>query len=118
MKTLLVSLIMFCAINTYAQDDRLLTLYSSEQLENIKANTPEVIDYLETFLNKGWIITEAKDGQEVDSEIQPESLENFNPFEYQIFPKESIQYIKIKGTKQFVIVYPKSHLIYKYNQKR
>lgn len=118
MKLFLATLFLFFCVLSFSQDSRLLSLYSPEQLEEIQLNTPEVIKYWETYLNKGWVISNGKKDLVFDSEIEHETNMPFNPFKYGIFPNEATQYIKIKGTDQFIIVYPKSHLIYKYNQKR
>lgn len=112
---------MLISITAFSQN-KLSALYSIDQLEKLKTSNPEVLEYWNIYLNKGWVIDSAKEDTDVTSTIELGSrtldVDNFNPIEYYIYPKEQTQYIAFSSSEKILIIYPKSHIIYHYNKSK
>ena len=121
-KLLFLLLALFCSISLFSQNS-LLTLYSEEQLADLKISHPEVIEYWNIYLDRGWVLDVIKTDQELSGKIKLRSNSvldktQFDPLEYGIFPKEGTQYIGIENSELVLIVYPKSHIIYHFNENK
>ena len=117
-RLLLIPVFVLLLQNAYAQEDQLLHLYSQEQIENLKAENPEVLEYWKVYLNQGWVIDEAKPDVEISSSVPVDDIAEFNPLAHQLYPTEGTQYIGIVNSSKVIIIYPKSHIIYRFNQSR
>lgn len=114
-KILGFSVVLFMTFSLQAQEHKLSGLYSSDQLEQLAKENPSVLKYWETYIEKGWIITVAKEDHFVHGTITA-SVEEFNPLNHQIFPTDETQYFLIKGTNFTLIIHPKEHIKRLYNQ--
>ena len=114
---LVLAIALFAFSDLYAQDHRLSGLYSVEQIRKIEKENPQIIEYWDTYLNKGWLITVAKEENQLHGTMSA-SPEGFNPLDYQIFPSDETQYYQLEGTNLTLIVYPKDYLLHLYNKTK
>lgn len=116
MRTLLITtFIILLTIGISAQDHILSGLYSQDQIALLKNENPEVIKYWKMYVNRGWLITVAKDDISYHGQINA-SIEKFNPIDHHIYPANETQYFEIVGTNKTLIVHPKEHLQRLYNK--
>ena len=115
---------MSISICSFSQEHDLSSLYSNKQYTDLHLNNPEVIDYWNTYLEKGWALDVVKEGQEltktitVSQDIMNNLPEYLNPLDHRIYPSHGTKYIGIDNSDLVIIVYPKSHVIYHYNKAR
>ncbi|NND78118.1 MAG: hypothetical protein HKN39_08045 [Flavobacteriales bacterium] len=122
-KYLIGALLIASSLSTKAQENKLSSLYTNEQIKQLQNEQPQVLDYWMTYLEKGWVMDRIKEEQPLSNSISIHSehladLSSFNPLEYKVYPDEGTQYIDVNGSDLVLIVYPKSHIIYHYNKRR
>lgn len=123
-KYLIAALFMSLGICSFSQEHDLSSLYSNEQLAELRSNNPEVIDFWNIFLDKGWAIDVIKSDQKLNKTIElkqgtsDDITKNLNLLEHSIFPAEGTQYVGIQNSDLVIIVYPRSHVIYHYNKAK
>ena len=123
-KYLIGAFFMSIGICSFSQEHDLSSLYSNEQYMALSENNPEVIQYWNTYLEKGWALDVVKESQELSKTITVSQntlsklSEKLNPLDHKIYPAQGTQYIGIEDSDLVIIVYPKSHVIYQYNKAR
>jgi len=115
-KNLLVGfiLLLMCS-TTYGQnesyDNRLLSLYSHEQITELQDSDPDIIAFWEYYLDNGYMIKKynPKIHQDIDKEVT--ISENLNLLELKIFPDEKVitKYVDRENEKVLIIL-PKEKL--------
>lgn len=98
----------FCAFTTFSQnfDDRLSSVYSSEELHDIALNSPERIVILNYALENACSVASYPKGKEskLNGEIQIEDLSRLSLDELGLKVTDNNQYFKIVGTDKVLFV--------------
>ena len=115
MKSILTSIgaffIVAFAMGQSANFPMLTDAYGDQKVNEMMADQPqESLLKLEAFAQSGWIITDKKGNEELETiSVPTDEMEEFNPLKYELKAEESgHQYFQIEGTNQVVIVYSSS----------
>ncbi|MEA3448364.1 MAG: hypothetical protein U9Q98_07955 [Bacteroidota bacterium] len=116
-KLLLIPVALFMVSSAFSQDynQNLLVKYSDEEIQNLKADSPNEFELLNYFVENGFHIIDMPDKPidhkelvKIDGatkEITPSDLVGFNPLEYEgcIYGSER-QYFKAGNTGKLIII--------------
>ncbi|MGB0423252.1 MAG: hypothetical protein ACPGED_02970 [Flavobacteriales bacterium] len=112
MKSILTSIgaffIVAFAMGQSANFPMLTDAYGDQKVNEMMADQPqESLLKLEAFAQSGWIITDKKGSEELETiSVPANEMEDFNPLKYELTAVEGgHQYFQIEGTNQVVIVY-------------
>ena len=111
MKILITFTVLALSLGTMGQsdyDERLLTRYSEERIEELLEKQPSIIEYWTYYLDNSYTIVDGETtGKAIltDRELKIRNPDKFNILDFDIhMDRERPQSFRIKGTNQYLIL--------------